>query len=356
MSNQQNFCEDELVLAPPVNLFNEARSISQTSEPDEKFPFLLHYNANQRDFLLAMLEEVGAVVGNDDCENHKLSVRMNMTQLDFVKHLDGIEKSETAEGVNPFLFDEASEPLYAQRELTENEFTPENIPNVTAASFGEIQNQMPEERLSSAPESDAISGDIENNIEANPPMAMSSGSECPCPTNASMETAATVADESTTHGYICCPGAEQWFKFTATRTGRYTIYTTGSLDTIGTLYDSCGNQLIEVDDFAPCGKINFRFAQNLTAGTTYYIRVRVSGNATGTYVLKVTEAVLVNSVSVTPDTITLERDVLYELPIPPIMYTKGITVHGRFRVSPYSFLPPLLPRKKYSGGDSPAVA
>ena len=65
---------------------------------------------------------------------------------------------------------------------------------------------------------------------------------CPCPTNVSMETAATISDESYTSGYICCPGAEQWFKFVATRTGQYTICTTGNLDTIGTLYDCVGNQ------------------------------------------------------------------------------------------------------------------
>ena len=85
----------------------------------------------------------------------------------------------------------------------------------------------------------------------------------------SMETAATISDESYTSGYICCPGAEQWFKFVATRTGQYTICTTGNLDTIGTLYDCGGNQITRVDDYAPCGKINFRIICNLTEGNTY---------------------------------------------------------------------------------------
>ncbi len=121
---------------------------------------------------------------------------------------------------------------------------------------------------------------------------------CPCPTNVNMETAATIADESYTSGYICCPGAEQWFKFVATRTGQYTICTTGNLDTIGTLYDCCGNQIDRVDDYAPCGKINFRIICNLSEGNTYYVKVGVFGDDTGSYTLRVTERVFANYVNI----------------------------------------------------------
>lgn len=79
----------------------------------------------------------------------------------------------------------------------------------------------------------------------------------------SWNTLTVIPDKSYTSGFICCPCAEQLFRFTATRTGKYTICTTGSLDTIGTLYDCCGNQIVEVDDYVPCGILNFRIIRNL---------------------------------------------------------------------------------------------
>ena len=141
--------------------------------------------------------------------------------------------------------------------------------------------------------------------------------------NLTMDTAKVVSDESYTSRYICCPGNGQWFKFVATRTGQYTICTTGSLDTIGTLYDSCGNQITRVDDYAPCGKINFRIICNLTEGNTYYVRVGISKGNAGSYTLRVTESVFANYVNINKTTITLEKGVTYELPITPNYTYKG---------------------------------
>ena len=146
---------------------------------------------------------------------------------------------------------------------------------------------------------------------------------CPCPSNVTMATAKEISDESYTSGHISCPGSEQWFKFTATKTDYYTILTMGSLDTIGTLYDCSGNLLVEVDDYVPCGKINFRIIRSLTAGETYYIKVRLHGNSIGSYTLRVTERMFANYVTINKSIITLEKDVLYELPITPNYTYKG---------------------------------
>ena len=137
-----------------------------------------------------------------------------------------------------------------------------------------------------------------------------------CPTNTSMATAQTIALESNVSGSICCPGAEQWFKFTTTEAGEYTIYTEGSYDTVGELYDETG-YLTRVDDYAPCGKLNFRIIRELEANMTYYVRVMLNNNATGTYTLKVTENTLVGEVGVSTDYIVLESGKIYEVPTTP---------------------------------------
>ena len=122
---------------------------------------------------------------------------------------------------------------------------------------------------------------------------------------------------------ICCPGATQWFKFTAPKSGTYTIYTTGSLDTVGTLYDYCGNQIVEIDDYVFSRNFNTRIVRDLTAGITYYIKIRVRGDDTGDYTLKVTKDVLADYVTLSKDTITLEKGVRYELPITADYTYKG---------------------------------
>ena len=104
---ETNVSEEEIILAPPVELFDEAKAIAHTTVEDEKFPFLLHYNANQKEHLLSMLGTVGAIVEDDDDDGHILATMMNMTQLAFIKQLDCVERVKTDEGINPFLAEEA---------------------------------------------------------------------------------------------------------------------------------------------------------------------------------------------------------------------------------------------------------
>lgn len=92
-----NVSEENIILAPPVELFDEAKEIAQSTHSDEKFPFALQYDSNQKEFLLSMLETVGAIVENDDDDGHVLATRMNMTQLAFIKQLDCVERVKTDE-------------------------------------------------------------------------------------------------------------------------------------------------------------------------------------------------------------------------------------------------------------------
>ena len=318
--------EENIILAPPVELFDEAKEIAQSTLSDEKFPFSLQYDSNQKEFLLSMLEAVGAIVEDDDDDGHVLATMMNMTQIAFIKRLDCVERVKTDEGINPFLAEEANKltPIQQEDEALDDEvqlavtdIDPETLEAQTEIALNRITDAALE--AVAIAETEQADGDI----AVASVTATARNSCCPCPTNVSMETAATISDESYTSGYICCPGAEQWFKFVATRTGQYTICTTGNLDTIGTLYDCGGNQITRVDDYAPCGKINFRIICNLTEGNTYYIKVDISKGDVGSYTLRVTERVFANCVNINKSTITLEKGVTYELPITSNYAYKG---------------------------------
>ena len=290
--NTKNLCEDEITLAPQTEIFEEAKKIAEKTSEDEKFPFALYYDANQKDFLLSVLQAVGAEVEADDEEGHTLATRMNMTQLKLIKSLDCVERVRTDEGTNTFITNEVDATSAVEVA---------NEPAVATQS-SQIMTLATEEPIAVA------SADI----------AVASVSNCT--PNADMASAETVPIGVPVSGCICCPGAAQWFKFTPTQSGTYTIYTLGSLDTVGALYDCNGNLIAEVDDYAPCGKLNFRIIQPLQANTTYYVRVTEAKSDTGNYSLKVTQKTLVNYVRVTPSKIVLEEGKTYELPTIPNTY------------------------------------
>ena len=301
-----NVGEEELVLAPPTELIDEAKEIAQNTTDDEKFPFILKYDVNQKDALQSMLQMVGAVVEDDDEEGHMLSTRMNMTQLALIKRLESVERVMTNEVHNPFLMEEAKQ--LAEAEATQTE-------QVMTLAADETVEAVAEPAMANSDDGIAVA------------CVGGTSSSCNCPTNTTMATAQTITVGGVVHTNICCPGAEQWFKFTVPQTKQYTIYTfnpTGRpKDTVGTLYDCSGNEIIEVDDYEPSGKLHFRIIQTLTAGMTYYLKVRFRGGDTGSYSLKLTERVLANFTTITPNAITLEKGVLYELPLTPNYTYKG---------------------------------
>ena len=116
--------------------------------------------------------------------------------------------------------------------------------------------------------------------------------------------------------YICEDTDVHWYKFTVpqNQNTKYTIYTTGSLDTIGQLYDSKGNVIDNVDNREECGKLNFRMIQDLTANETYYVRVTVAQENLGSYTLYVSRNLLIDYLKITPETICLKVGETYELP------------------------------------------
>ena len=63
---ETNVSEENIILAPPVELFDEAKEIAQTTVGEEKFTFMLQYDSNQKEFLLSMLETVGVIMEDDD--------------------------------------------------------------------------------------------------------------------------------------------------------------------------------------------------------------------------------------------------------------------------------------------------
>lgn len=298
----KNISEETIILAPPEKFINNAKWIALNTTASKKFPFVIIYDANQKNFLFSMLQDAGVVINKYDEENYKVHALMNMTQLAFIKSLDGIK----------YIEEETSDSISIQENNTNTMQSNELHIEQSAIMQSVSSNSMVENSIATI--------DIQpNNIET--ASVSSTNARCNCPDNSSMESAMTILSGISVACNICCPGAEEWFKFTASKSDRYTIFTTGGLDTIGTLYDSCGNQLSYVDDY--CGLLNFRIIRNLTAGNTYYIKVKAYGNRTGNYILSVTTRVLVDYVTINLNNITLEKGKKYELPITPNYTYRG---------------------------------
>ena len=112
--------------------------------------------------------------------------------------------------------------------------------------------------------------------------------DCNTNTSNSMRTAISIALNSWKNGTIGCSGDEVWYKFVANSAtahsgggaGQYTIYTQGSLDTMGYLYDSNGNLVASNDD---CNGLNFSITATLNYGATYYLKVKAWSSNTGSY-------------------------------------------------------------------------
>ena len=224
----ENMGVDDLYLAPETAQLEEAAQIAQATIEEEKFLFYLQYDANQKEYLLSILETAGAIVEDDDEEDHVLATMMNMTQLAFIKQLDCVERVKTDEGINPFLAEEAEKDqqndevstVPTDDETTQSAhivaFMADHV-SASTAKTNNIATAIAEEQAQ------------DSGVSVTSVTASVTSSCCTGPTNSSLANAKEISDESNTSGSISCPGAEQWFRFTATRTGKYTIYTTGSL-------------------------------------------------------------------------------------------------------------------------------
>ena len=84
-------------------------------------------------------------------------------------------------------------------------------------------------------------------------------------------------------GQIEYAGDADFFRFEIAQAGRLIVSTTGSTDTIGTLYDSNQNPIVTVDDISTAN-FNFEINQNVFPGT-YYLKVTSYLDSTGAYAL-----------------------------------------------------------------------
>ena len=82
---------------------------------------------------------------------------------------------------------------------------------------------------------------------------------------------------------IDAPKEKDLYVFIAPSTALYTFYTTGTLDTYGTLYSSNYSSLIQNDDSG--ASRNFQFSYNLVQGRTYYLEVHAYYTYVGGYTL-----------------------------------------------------------------------
>ena len=80
---------------------------------------------------------------------------------------------------------------------------------------------------------------------------------------------------------------EDWFSFEVGQPSRVTLYTIGSLDTVGALFSAANR--VAVDDDSGVGP-NFRIEQNLDVGV-YFLQIRSVGAGTGSYTLRTESAV-----------------------------------------------------------------
>ncbi|MDQ8189144.1 LamG-like jellyroll fold domain-containing protein [Roseibacillus persicicus] len=87
------------------------------------------------------------------------------------------------------------------------------------------------------------------------------------------------------HGKIEEGNDQDWFEISVAESGTLEVWTTGNLDSKGTLYDGSTNEILAThDDINGSQDRNFRLVQELTPGS-YYLMVNSAGTHTGDYLL-----------------------------------------------------------------------
>ena len=237
----------EIYLAPEEGKIKNAAEIAAVSEGMEKFIFTVFYALSDKEIILSELKRIGAVIVNHTDKDSAVTVKMSMEQLAAIKTLECVERVEMfeqnkAQTINMTDSIEAR-PMVVSQVSNENE--------ISLLCYGD---------------------------------SSSSGSDCDCSNDIS--TAIYLPLSTWKSGSIHCPYAETWYRFTASvsNASQYRIYTTGSLDTMGYLYDANGSYITQNDDN---GGLNFSITRSLTYGATYYICVRAYSSNTGNFSLRV---------------------------------------------------------------------
>ena len=237
----------EIYLEPEEEKIKNAAEIAAVSESMEKFIFTVFYALSDKEIILSELKRIGAVIVNHTDKDSAVTVKMSMEQLAAIKTLECVERVEMPEQnkAKTISMKDGMEatPMVVSQVSNENE--------ISLLCYGD---------------------------------GGSSGSDCDCSNDIS--TAIYLPLSTWKSGSIHCPYAETWYRFTASvsNASQYRIYTTGSLDTMGYLYDANGSYITQNDDN---GGLNFSITRSLTYGATYYICVRAYGSNTGNFSLRV---------------------------------------------------------------------
>ncbi len=244
----------------PEKIIKNAEEIAEKSKNDEKFVFRIQYESAARQVVLAEISRLDCEIINQSDSDSTVTVRISMPQLAAIKTLNCIENVDTAEEIG-----------------TENTVNKKVLHNVEKYDTISIKTEN-EPDLSASVQMDTNS--------AIAPLCYGGGSSCIDNSN-TMQTAHYLPLALWKEGSICCPGAEQWYRFTASisEADTYTIYTSGSLDTVGYLYDANGTLLASNDDSN--GNRNFKITRQLTTGSRYYVKVKAFANNIGDYELRV---------------------------------------------------------------------
>ena len=292
IENQNELTKAELTLAIPEELLEKAKDAAKSTRENDAFRFTIRYDASHAENMKVLLQTAG-VYPEKETEN-TFTAYMTMEQLKLVKSLEFVEQAIEADAM----------PQEVRKAL------------VSPKPKNEVEPQEPAAPATHSAEANAV-----ELSEGNPAEIAVQCTGSGCASNKDMESAKEISVGSYVRGCICCPGTEHWFKFTVPQSKTYTIYTSGSLDTQGTLFDCYGDAIATNDDYA--GKLNFRIVQSLTAGTTYYVKVRAFGSNIGSYTICVTDRIFASHVTISQKSFTLVKGELYELPVTPNYTYKG---------------------------------
>ncbi len=245
----------EIYLEPEEEIIKNAKEIAVESQTAEKYIFCISYEATEKSVVLSEIKRLECEILEQSDTKTCVTVKASMAQLAAIKSLNCIEKVEMADEYFATTTENVSETMNTNV-MTEAAFT-EHVSLVT----------MEEEAISIM----CYGGD--------------SGSDCD--NSNTMQTAYYLPISSWVNGCICCPGTEIWYRFTASASNaaEYTIYTSGSLDTMGYLYSSNGTLITSNDDGGE--NLNFSITDELTYGATYYVKVKAYGSNTGDYDIRV---------------------------------------------------------------------
>lgn len=245
----------DIYLEPEEEIIKNAKDIAEASKSAEKYIFRILYEADEKSVVLSEVKRLECEILEHSDAKSFVTIRASMEQLAAIKSLNCVIRVETEDA---FIAETAEMP-------TEN--SDSNITESTVFTEQISLSTMEDESVSAM----CYGGD--------------SGSDCD--NSNTMQSAYYLPLSSWVNGCICCPGTEIWYRFTASASNaaEYTIYTSGSLDTMGYLYNSNGALIASNDDGG--GNLNFSITEQLTYGATYYVKVKAYGSNIGAYSVRV---------------------------------------------------------------------